>query len=477
MIAFFFAEPKWAKSLSTIQDSLFFTTSGHILQGNQSRSFELFSNGVADLTQDPMQMLEADALLNASFQTWARHYPDGHSLSLLHAKARLWVARLSSELERNKVNSAVFLIGPPHHIDSVVCHVACQLLKIRTIYLYPEPTEGRLLPVELSLPIQQVQPLGFVVSDFNHETAVLEYAQGSLEGSPPKLNSTIHKCDNLFPSGVLAALFEWAMNFASGLWTSIRRLRLQPQPTNLIHDLRVPSVSLIQRLRLLYRQARALKSLKLLSEKSPFIPTGEKIGKIILFAHLQPESSTFPEGGKTNFDHVEIIRKLRTYGWNQKIVYKEHPATLSYAVNGAPSDTGKSRSSDYYRALVELGCSLDFGQLPRLNPADIVMTVSGSVAIERALAGLPTVVAGRPWFESVPGVVLMTDNLGFLEEYRDLEASPDLARRAKSHLTHLLSKKTMINAQGAGFAGKPRGEPDVLTTLAEFSRLAACIRG
>ena len=128
--------------------------------------------------------------------------------------------------------------------------------------------------------------------------------------------------------------------------------------------------------------------------------------KIIIVAHSQPEASTVPMGGNYS-SHINLILKLRSLGISDKIFYKEHAVSKIYFdTKLGPTGIGGYRSKQYLETLYSLGVKfvpIDESDLRKNN--NWIITITGTVAIERSLVGLKTIVAGNPWFEGLPGTI------------------------------------------------------------------------
>ena len=178
--------------------------------------------------------------------------------------------------------------------------------------------------------------------------------------------------------------------------------------------------------------------------------------RLIITAHYQPEATSYPEGGECP-DHIEIALSLKSKGYKGEILYKEHPATNFYTDNIIGSTrVGLHRSKKYYNTLNKIGClfvsddtklSLDKGGCEWYIP----ITISGTIAIERALSGLHTIITGEPWFKDMPGVINLSD-LTSLETIDSEWSIPNenIEKAAIEFLKNILSNKTILNYPGVG---------------------------
>ena len=101
------------------------------------------------------------------------------------------------------------------------------------------------------------------------------------------------------------------------------------------------------------------------------------------------------------------------------------------------------RSSNYYRTLRALGCSFlpdDFEIIE--NDKVLPITITGSIAFERSLALKRTIVAGYPWYGTMPGVVGFDD---FLSNPSFENSAEVLAAEFRDYILNLLNFRTFPN--------------------------------
>ena len=171
---------------------------------------------------------------------------------------------------------------------------------------------------------------------------------------------------------------------------------------------------------------------------------------LVLFAHFQPEATTFPEGN-TISNHIDLISKIRSGGYIEPILYLEHPSTRVLAGDGFSYASGTCRSTDYYNQLKNLGCYfVDHDSLSLGLESVLPLTISGTIALERSLQGFHTIVAGNPWFIGMPGIIILDT---FLDERHDKWREVDgsvISELSFSYLDILISEKSLANITGVG---------------------------
>ena len=163
--------------------------------------------------------------------------------------------------------------------------------------------------------------------------------------------------------------------------------------------------------------------------------------------------------GKDNNNHIDILYKLRNLGYKNKIFYKEHHDTQNFYLKIIQNTrVGSARSVDYLKILKKL--NVDF--LPmNLNVNSkafdniLPITISGTIAIERSLKGLKTIVAGNPWYIKMPGIIKF-NSLGknFDLQTINIKKSTSIQKKTISFLNNELNYKSIINAPGLGMLEK-----------------------
>jgi hypothetical protein len=202
---------------------------------------------------------------------------------------------------------------------------------------------------------------------------------------------------------------------------------------------------------------------------------------LIIAAHLQPEATSFPEGGKYS-NHVDIVISIRNKGYKGPIFYKEHNASFNYLQGKGHIGTGIFRSVDYYKELQSLGCifldeDFHFSINKNENKFYVPITIGGSLALERSLAGFKTIVCGYPWYHPLPGTILF-DNIKSLKSLsNDLSIKSDkIQKDTFNYLKSNLSEKTILNNSGIG-AAKTQSDKNIQKKyITEFNNLIKSIK-
>ena len=161
-------------------------------------------------------------------------------------------------------------------------------------------------------------------------------------------------------------------------------------------------------IRSVHRRSRLMSELRHAHDDAA-TPLGKREGFALFQLHFEPEKSTIPDGG-LNVSQLSAIRIAReSLPSDIELVVKEHPSQLSFVSHGF---TG--RSPAFYEALLDMpGVSLVSRSAPNwdlIERSRIVLTVTGTVAVEAACVGIPSGHFGHPWYRGLRGTSPLTDS-------------------------------------------------------------------
>jgi hypothetical protein len=410
---------------------------------------------------------------------WSRWCGKGDQYELLLRDALLLIIQIADGLQKLGVRTCIMHTGVAHHIDSVIFELACEQAKVKPIYLYAQVFSNRLVPLEINGGITQRTMLGAIVSKHNYTPIISDFLENNKRGKPPKLNVQIKYINTAWSIAILFIIKNEIINIARSVANRIlgrlpnRRGKEVKNIFRQFHSnyfLRNAMQVLQQRDALTFISRNTVDQDTLNNLLSRDLP------KLIIAAHYQPEATSFPEGGEYG-NHVDIAIALRSLGYKEPILYKEHKASFLYMENGQPTRVGMYRSRQYFKHLQQIGClfvSPEFNLAPSNHYSDtfLPVTITGSIALERSLAGLHTIVAGYPWFKGMPGILQLAE-IDSLDTVKSEWVTPDseLARRAFEFLEDSLSGKTMTNAPGIGTGVPLTSNEETSSWAAEFQAL------
>jgi hypothetical protein len=380
------------------------------------------------------RFITALKLLKENLPIFARHFEDLASIELKIRHFATQAVDISNFFSNKKISYILIPSGASHHVGTLVCEVAAYLSATHIVNLYPleysshYPFEVIPLVSSGSLETRQVFPLPFNTKDSSQISIFLSTdPKNEYEVSWRNQKETIYKFDRV----VLASILQWMKIVLS-------RVLKKPIYRPYGSDRLIPySTKTFFRLLLVQRNALELldEFINQDSDKVADLIKDPSFSRaILIMAHAEPEMTVFPEGGKW-YNFIDIVSNVRKSGWSGVILYKEHPQNLTYSVQGRISRTGSARDSEYYQTLRNLGClfvehSFDYLDCQNILP----LTITGSIALERASKNLPTIVVGNPWYKQA-GCFLS------LEEFMSEEAEYTLMKEYRTLLDDFIKRE------------------------------------
>ncbi len=316
-------------------------------------------------------------------------------------------------LKKFEVEKLYFFTSIPHHVKTEMFCSAGKVLNINSVFLYNSVFGSRLIPIEQWGRVLNRKILPFKEGDANaFRKEIEDFFINAKRNLPPKVNVVNNNYTESFFSSFLVLLY----------------LKLFRNKDDFLSEVI-----------LLLNQKSYLKKYNRLASNSS-LPTESDI---IIAAHYQPEATTFPEGLPYS-NHLEIISKIKTSDFKGRIYYKEHPATKNYFddVIGM-SKVGLYRDDSYCDFLCNHGVTIlpfDFD----INHEDIeadVLTITGTIALERSFLKKKTIVCGTPWYGMPPYCSSLDD---FLNE------KPVETGDIKNYLNDLVGSNSIENNIGIG---------------------------
>ena len=177
--------------------------------------------------------------------------------------------------------------------------------------------------------------------------------------------------------------------------------------------------------------------LRALEEKNDYV-FGEN--SFALFAlQYEPERTSLPEGLPILHQIDALVEARRVLPKEITLVVKEHPTQLNPARQGIYS----GRSTFFYDVVNSMNNThlLGSGPLAKkiLRSASVVFTLTGTVAVEAALRGVPALYFGSPWFAGMPGTKRLDVGAGSPRELADLSPPTATEREILDFLLERLS--------------------------------------
>jgi hypothetical protein len=393
---------------------------------------------------------------------WTRWVPSSNQVENNKDQAIYKIFNIFSLIHNYKVDGVIFNTSVAHHLDSVFISIACRLNNINQIYLYCNVINLRLLPIFQSSDIESRKVLNIPVNDYSSKKDIetfIEKSKNNLIKLERKGNFIFSK---IFKNYQKIFLFGCMYLLAREIYNLIKKIKYfdRSQKNNNLF-LNIEKYSVFEDLKQMYHQKIFLKKFSdeiILTDEINNLKSQKKTF-LLIAAHLQPEATSFPEGDKY-YNHIDIAMTLRRKNYDSQILYKEHPAIYKYLDTYVGlSKIGISRSVNYVKLLKKLGCiflptSLNLSVIDD-NDWYVPITITGTIAIERSLAGLHTIYTGNPWYKGLPGTIHI-DEIKCLKEIPKQWSKVDesIKKEAKIFMNQILNYNTLPNITGIS-TGRP----------------------
>ena len=407
-------------------------------------------------------------------EIWSRWVSNPDQYQLLIRDALFHIIRVIQWIKKDEIKFAIFSTSLPHHIDTSMMEIACSVSNTPMIFLYGNVIDGRLLPMLYRNNVTDRVFLESVVSNHDSADNIKLFLNSKISKRRPKENRTVESKNTNYYRAILYLTFN---KFITGIERIIR-------PSSNDFLTKFIDHGYITQLKLIKRQRKALEYYQSNVATSIFIDSIKEKSKerLILFAaHFQPEATSFPEGWDYS-NNIDIILKIRSCGYKGVILYKEHHGSAMY-YEGVVGMTrvGIYRSRNYYKQLIKLGCvflPLNYDLLlTSKNDWYLPVTITGTIALERSLFGLESIVSGYPWYKGIPGVTHIDDFCVdmLIKDSNELNKQKITAEKAFIFMKNVLNNKTIVNAPGIS-TGIPLAEEYEQVFLSELREMISFVK-
>lgn len=392
------------------------------------------------------------------------------------------VSKLSHALVCLKINKVIAGYASPHHLWNNLVELACELLQIPVLHLYP------FLELDISIPIfsNNHNIVSFPQSAPDHEWSkytslkMSSYVERlkNIAFSPESKNCFQHR----FRSPITIGYYRYWRILKSALASSINRsipysaLSFAGIETN-------PFTTLLALHQIQDDQDRAISFYLRNVAFSLNLTQQTESATFLLIGHVQPEASTAPMGG-IYYSQIKVAQYLRSKCSNCRILYREHPGSFySILPGGHETLVGVSRSVFYYKELLSLGIEFmpvggNVISLLKEHPHLIPVTITGSVAIEAPVSiASPCIYFGEPYWHGFPGSLYYknVDWLNINDQFKAFRSNPDLmTQNSIQWLSDRASLNCLPNIMGYGISSKEILFPKHFEDLF-YSRLNKCL--
>ena len=361
-----------------------------------------------------------------------------------------FVVRFVQVLQELNVKTVLFCTAVSHHVEISLAEIACQIAGVQQMFLYPMPFFAkpfRLLPLLQKESIQDRHIFGAQVSDRSAIVEIEAYKANYLAGEPPNLNEKFNSVEQSYSIALAQVAILGLKKIVKLVVRRKSKVQVYPVGKWVDHDC-------FSLLRMVRSQKAALDHYESVMQDDTTVDSMllEDGPLPFLYAHFQPEATSFPEGGDYA-NHLDIVIEIRRLGYKGKILYGEHPACWSYRASIGFTRVGLHRSIEYYKRLASLNCTFvrpGYGSLHRNSKGFLPITITGSIAVERSLCGYSTCCAGLPWFKDAPGIFSLVETFGENGVFYDSERWQFSSDTGLEWFSSNISQKTLINYPGIG---------------------------
>lgn len=129
---------------------------------------------------------------------------------------------------------------------------------------------------------------------------------------------------------------------------------------------------------------------------------------VTFFLHYEPEMTSIPDA-QYHSEQLAVARALSASVPSDVSVFvREHPSQMMFSTRGY-----LGRDPNFYQEIASLpGVKFLSNRMPYLTAikrSRVVVTLTGTVAVEAAFVGVPAIAMGRPWYEGLRGCSIVHD--------------------------------------------------------------------
>lgn len=310
-----------------------------------------------------------------TFKRWINHEPPFDNFIK-------FIFNFYDFLKINNIHTIISNASIPHHLEELVIEISTNLLNIKIIYFYPLYFLNQHSSYPNCIPIIKSK------NQFNLNIL--------------RLKTTNLKFDKYFDTSI--NFYEkndrnkkntiGSNYYISIIYLLFQSLRLKKKLDNIfVKD------KFINNFYYLNNQKKSINFYnKNIVKKIP-----KKRKSIVYLSHFQPEASSWPLGGYLN-NQLHLMLILRSFFPDYDIYYKEHYKSFVYFQKKIGFfKVGKYRNIDYYQEMINNKIKfIDINNNKvNLDSDLIIVTMTGNIALKRALCGLPTIITGFPWYKEL----------------------------------------------------------------------------
>ena len=372
------------------------------------------------------------------------------------------VNHLVHVLSHLQIDRVVACYATPHHFWNNLVELACEVLQIPVLRLYP------FLELDISLPLlgNNHNILSVPSAEFNYEWD--RYTTHKINSYISRVQNVAFSPDSIkcFKNRFRNPLYVRYCRYMRFFKLSIAPMVRKSSPYNPLafaNLMTTPWESLSSLRYIQDTQDKAVEFYLNNITPSSSLANQSKAPIFILIGHVQPEASTSPMGGGF-YCQLRVAEYLRSKYPQSRIYYKEHPGSFyTITPGGSESLVGISRNVTYYKRLLSLGVNFlpvegNVISLLKQCPHLIPVTITGSVAVEAPISiAAPCIYFGEPYWLGYPGSFYHKDVdwPNITEQFNHTRSnSESLLQNSTKWLSNRASFSCLPNIMGYGISSK-----------------------
>lgn len=371
------------------------------------------------------KFIQAEKYINRHIGTWQRWLSSWQDEIGKYRDLKDIVFKIYNWLKIKNISEIIFWTSAPHHVDTSLIEIAARLNNIKTLFFYYEEIfTGNYLPMYRK--------------EFKFNYKLNKEFQAPVETCELYVRKFLTRVQRGAKANWIPKDLYFKKNFSISILYLLTWHLKKLFSRNFIPYKNLKEINLIEDLIFIIKQNNYLIKLKKEHNINKKKLTS-KDNSVVIYAHYQPESTTLSEGGDFS-DQIKIVDYLKFSGYTGDLYFKEHSSSFLYLdkIIG-PTRVGLWRNNNFFKKLKnkEVKVILDDASLNN----KIVITCTGSIALERSINGLKTIICGYPWYGNIPGVVRI-ENVKWdsKEELNKLTGySKEIKKESFNYISNLLS--------------------------------------
>ena len=379
---------------------------------------------------------------------WSRFVDRGDQYELYKRQILIKSLHLINFIKKNNIKLIIMYTYISHNIQSLMFDLICKHSNTKQIFFFhanqlPGNKENLLVPILQKNNFKNRKFLNIKLSNYSFREFLLEKKKYIENKANEKISSfKTYYQEYFYSRSFILSLAKSIMYYS---YANIRKFIIKSYNVNFYY-MDIMNYSVTTHIKQMAQQQKSISFYR--KNTKTFNSFNSKY--LMIASHTQPEAASYPQGQEWN-NHIDMILELRKKGYNDKILYKEHATNFNYYDHGIQHGRkGSNRSEEYYKNILSLNSIFlpeNFNIFHTSSLENILpVTISGSIAIERSIAGYKTIYFGYPWWAGLPGTIHISEikNLSNIKKY--ILYDKQISVSAINYLCKMLDNKTIVNS-------------------------------